>query len=97
MYLSNLSWFSMPKSPILSIKIVPLSALSKSPTFLDEAEANAPFSYPKSSFEITASGIATQFSDSKGLSLREEFATIAFATSFLPVPLSLLTFSFTVS
>jgi hypothetical protein len=67
---------------------VPPSAVSKSPTLSDRASVKAPRLWPKSSLSRRASGIAPQFTATKGPSRRGPRRWSARATSSLPVPLS---------
>ena len=54
----------------------------------DVAPVNAPFSWPKSSLSMSASGIAPQLTTRNGLSVRSDRSWIARAMRSLPVPLS---------
>ena len=64
------------------------AALSKTPARDAEAPVNAPFSWPNSSDSTSPSGIAAEFTATKGPSARRERAWIARAATSLPVPLS---------
>ena len=52
------------------------------------APVKAPFTWPNSSLSISPSGIAPQFTGTKGSWARGLFACTARATSSLPTPLS---------
>ena len=75
-------------SPISSRNRVPPWASSNLPTLRATAPVKAPFSWPNSSDSISSSGIAAQFTSTKGPSLRRLRAWICRATSSLPVPFS---------
>jgi len=70
---------------------VPPSAAEKRPTLLLTAPVKAPRTCPKSSDSISPSGMAPQFTETKGLSRRKLLKWIARATSSFPVPLSPVT------
>jgi hypothetical protein len=55
-------------SPISSRKRVPAPATSNRPRFVCLASVKAPFSWPNSSDSSSASGIAAQFTATKGSS-----------------------------
>ena len=84
----SLDWRVSGMSPISSRKIVPPCAASNRPGRLRSAPVKAPFSWPKSSDSRRFSGIAEQFSATKGLSDLELKRCRAEAISSLPVPLS---------
>ena len=74
-------------SPTSSRKIVPPSASTNFPVCLRSAPVNEPRSCPKSSDSMSVSGIAAQFTWTKGPAFTSDASWIARATSSLPVPL----------
>ena len=75
-------------SPISSSSSVPPSAAWNSPLWLLTASVNAPFMWPNSSDSSNASGMAPQFTATKGLWARGLARWMACASSSLPEPLS---------
>ncbi len=75
-------------SPISSRKRVPPSASAKRPSRARSAPVNAPFSWPNSSDSRRFSGIAPQFTATKGSLTRGEERWSARAIASFPVPLS---------
>ena len=67
---------------------MPLWASSALPTLRAAAPVNAPFSWPKSSFSSSASGMAAQLIATNGPLARGESWCSARESSSLPVPLS---------
>src|SRR5712691_10736603 len=67
-----LTWRAGLISVISSRKIVPPSASSKKPAFRSCAPVKAPFSCPNSSLSMSVSGIAEQFTATKGPLARSE-------------------------
>jgi len=78
----------MSMSPISSRNSVPLSAHSNLPRFDATAPVNDPFSWPNNSLSMRFSGIAAQFTLTKGPAARWLCEWMAYAMSSLPVPLS---------
>ncbi len=85
---SSFTCMARGTSPISSRKIVPVSAVWKSPALFAIAPVNEPFLCPKSSLSMRFSGIAPQFTVTNGFPRRMELKWIAFATISFPVPLS---------
>jgi hypothetical protein len=75
-------------SPISSRKIVPPCASSNLPRRSATAPVKAPRTWPNSSLSMSSSGIAAQFTSTKGPLRRRLIAWMCRATSSLPVPFS---------
>ncbi len=75
-------------SPTSSRKSEPPSASSNLPMRWETAPVKDPFSWPKSSLSMRSSGIAAQFTSTKGSPARFESSWSLRATSSLPVPFS---------
>jgi hypothetical protein len=75
-------------SPISSKNSVPLSAAWNKPRRLASAPVNEPFMWPNNSDSSKASGIAPQFTATKGCAARAPAWWIAWASNSLPLPLS---------
>ncbi len=75
-------------SPISSSSRLPPSAAWNSPRWFASAPVKAPFTWPNSSDSSSASGIALQFTATKGRPARGLARWMAWASSSLPVPLS---------
>src|SRR4029453_9990437 len=73
-------------SPISSRNSVPPSASWNLPRCLSVAPVKAPFSWPNRMLSIRFSGMAPQFTVTKGFPARSEPPWIARATSSLPTP-----------
>ena len=84
----SLAWRAKAISPISSRNTVPVPATSNRPGLRSIAPVKAPFSWPKSSLSTRFSGMAAQFTATKGCVAWGEPRWIARATSSLPVPLS---------
>ena len=67
---SNLTWKAGEVSPISSRNSVPPSACWNRPMRVSVAPVNAPRLWPKSSLSSSVSGMAPQFSTTKGRSAR---------------------------
>ena len=67
---------------------MPRWAVSNSPALFWTAPVKAPFTCPNSSDSSRFSGIAPQFTATKGCSRRSLWSWMARATSSFPVPLS---------
>ena len=85
---STFAWVFRLMSAISSRKSVPESASSNLPLRAVSAPVKAPRVWPNSSLSISSSGIAAQFTSTKGPAARRLWAWIARATSSLPVPFS---------
>jgi len=70
MALSSFAWSFASISLISSRSKVPPEDSSNFPILLVKAPVNAPFSWPNNSDSSRFSGIAAQFTDTKGFSLR---------------------------
>jgi hypothetical protein len=67
---------------------VPPTAASRWPIRDSAAPVKAPFTWPNSSLCTKPSGIAPQFTTTKGLAARRDWPWIPRATSSFPVPVS---------
>src|SRR5690606_37111478 len=75
-------------SEISSSSSVPPEASSNLPMRRATAPVKAPFSWPNNSDSSSASGMAAQLTEMKGLAARREWACTYLAMTSLPVPLS---------